>query len=207
MSSSSRKWLVMLLLGILAGALALLAWNRFHKRPLTVGIPIAGGAAMNTRIAAPLYKQWNPAWSKQTLGDTDSPMGSTGCTVCSMAMALSSKGFPVDPSALNAQLSKAKAFTPFGLLIWSGVGAVTKGGVKVRLDDTPTHRVIDAELAAGNSVLAKVLYHDRIWHWVLITGKAGADYLIHDPLSSGPEYEPMTAYPRGIFAIRYLEKS
>ncbi len=55
-------------------------------------------------------------------------------------------------------------------------------------------------------MIAKVLYENRIWHWVLITGKSATDYLIHDPLSSGSEYEPMTAYPSGIYAIRYLEK-
>ncbi len=184
----------------------MLVWKHFYRRPLGIGIPISGGTAMNTRITAPLFKQWDPSWSEQTLGATDSPMGSTGCTVCSLAMALTSRGFQFDPPSLNGQLATHQAFTPSGLVIWSGVSAVTNGGAKAHLDNRPTHGAIDSQLAAGNPVIAKVLYDNRIWHWVLITGKSATDYLIHDPLSSGPEYELMTAYPSGIYAIRYLEK-
>ena len=205
MITTSPKRLFVLF-GVLAVAAALLVWKHFYKRPLGVGIPISGGAAMNTRITAPLFKQWDPVWSKQTLGNTDSPMGSAGCTVCSVAMALSSRGLPLDPGSLNEQLTTKQAFTPTGLLIWSGVSAVTNSNLRAHLDDRPTHEVIDSQLAAGNPVLAKVLYDNRIWHWVLITGKAATDYLIHDPLSSGPQNERMSEYPRGIYAIRYLEK-
>jgi hypothetical protein len=205
MSALPRKR-VFVLLGVLAVSASLLVWQQYFRRPLGIGIPTSGGTAMNTRIAAPLFKQWNPSWSKQTLGATDSPMGSTGCTVCSLAMALTSRGFQFDPPSLNRQLAKHQAFTHSGLLIWAGVSAVTKGDAKAHLDDRPTHGAIDAQLAAGNPVIAKVLYDNRIWHWVLITGKSATNYLIHDPLSSGPEYETMTAYPRGIYAIRYLER-
>lgn len=206
MFATLRRWLPILLGVLLVAAGGLFAWKRFYKRSPSVGVPISGGIAMDARINAPLYKQWNPAWKDQMLGATESPMGSTGCTVCSVAMALSSRGFPFDPAKLNGQLAKHKAFTSSGLLIWSGVSAVSNGGVKVRLDDNPTHAVIDAQVAAGNPVIAKVLYDNRIWHWVLITGKSGSDYLIHDPLSAGPEYERMSEYPGGIYAIRYLEK-
>jgi len=67
-------------------------------------------------------------------------------------------------------------------------------------------RGADRQLAAGNPVIAKVLYKDSIWHWVLITGKHGFKYLIHDPLSTEPKSETMVAYPRGIFALRWVEK-
>jgi len=205
MSTSSRKRLFMLL-AILAVALAVLVWKQFYRRPLGAGVPISGGTAMDTRIAAPLFKQWDPAWNQQTLGATTSPMSSTGCTVCSLAMALSSRGFAFDPASLNGQLTTQKAFTSTGLLIWSGVTAVTNGSLGVHIDDRPTSQAIDSQLAAGNPVLAKVLWDNRVWHWVLITGKSSTDYLIHDPLSSGAAYERMTEYPRGIYAIRYLEK-
>ena len=122
MSTSSRKRLSVLL-AILAVAIAVLVWKQFYRRPLGAGVPISGGTAMDTRIAAPLFKQWDPAWNEQTLGATTSPMGSTGCTVCSLAMALSSRGFPFDPASLNGRLTTQKAFTSTGLLIWSGVSA------------------------------------------------------------------------------------
>lgn len=203
MSALPRK-ILFVLLGVFAVAASMLAWRHYYSRPLVIGIPISGGSVMNTRVIAPLFKQWDIAWSKQTLGATDSPMGSTGCTVCSLAMALTARGFQFDPASLNGQLATHQAFTSSGLVIWSGVADVTNGGAKTHLDDRPTHATIDSQLAAGNPVIAKVLYDNRIWHWVLITGKSATDYLIHDPLSSGPEHEPMTAYPGGIYAIRYL---
>ena len=86
------------------------------------------------------------------------------------------------------------------------MSAVTNGSVRVHLDDRPSFGDIDSQLTAGNPVLAKVLYDNRIWHWVLITGKSATDYLIHDPLSTGSQFERMSEYPRGIYAIRYLEK-
>jgi hypothetical protein len=202
----SQRLRLSVLFGLLAVALGLFVWKHFRHRPLREGVPISGGTVMNARIPAPLFKQWAPAWKDQHLGNTNSPMASTGCTVCSLAMALTSKGFTFDPGSLNGQLTTQKAFTSSGLLIWSGVNAITNGSMRVHLDDRPTHAVIDTQLAAGNPVLAKVLYDNRIWHWVLITGKSASDYLIHDPLSTGKEYERMTEYPRGIYAIRYLEK-
>lgn len=208
MNTSPRKkiWIGLSILALAAIAAAILIRRPIKQSPLAIGVPISGGAAMERRIAAPLFKQWNPAWSKQMLGATEFPIATTGCTVCCVAMALSSKGVPFDPAKLNGQLTARQAFTATGLLIWSGVSGVTNGSVKVRLDDHPSFESIDAQLSAGNPVLAKVLYDNRVWHWVLITGKSASEYLMHDPLSPGPEYERMTAYPQGIFAIRYLEK-
>jgi hypothetical protein len=37
-------------------AIAVLVWKQFYRRPLGAGVPISGGVAMNTRIAAPLFK-------------------------------------------------------------------------------------------------------------------------------------------------------
>ena len=118
MSTPSQKKLWLLLAGLaLALAIGLLVSKRLFKRPLGNGLPISGGTAMDTRITTPLFKQWDPAWRNHALGPTHSPMGSTGCTVCSLAMALSSRGFPFDPGSLNAQLTLQRAFTPTGLLI------------------------------------------------------------------------------------------
>ncbi len=201
----SRKRLIVLL-GILVVATAIFAWKHFHHRPPGTGIAVAGGRAMDTRISTPLFKQWDTAWSQQPLGKSNAPMQSTGCTVCCLAMALSSKGFPIDPGRLNGQLTAHNGLTSSGLLIWSGVKEVTNGSWRAHVEDRPTHEAIDSQLAAGNPVIAKVLYDNRVWHWVLITGKSATEYLIHDPLSPGHEFERMEDYPRGIFAIRYLEK-
>lgn len=120
-------------------------------------------------------------------------------------MALASRGFDIDPQKLNLRLSDEGGFTESGLLIWGAISSITDGKFRVKIEDEPTHGSIDRELTKGNPVIAKVRYEDAIWHWVLICGKAGRSYLINDPLGSGKSHENMKNYPKGIYAIRYLQ--
>jgi ABC-type bacteriocin/lantibiotic exporter with double-glycine peptidase domain len=160
---------------------------------------------MNVQVKAPLYKQWDKRWSDRKLGLTQSTLEHAGCTLCAVAMALSSQGLPLDPGELGDRLQSHDGFTPSGLLVWSQIRTITQGRYSVQIDDHPDFAAIDGQLAKGNPLIAKVLYGGAIWHWVLITGKAENRLLIHDPLSTGPEYESMGEYSGGIYAIRYLE--
>ena len=207
MNASFLKRLRLLLVIVGVSAVVLIGKYVGNRHELTSsgGLPVSGGEQMETRISVPLFKQNDPAWGDQKLGTTDFSMASTGCTVSALAMVIASKGIQIDPALLNKELTRHKAFTKEGLLIWSGVKAVTNNQFAAYLEDKPTHKLIDKQLSQGNPVIAKVLCGDQVWHWVLITGKAGKDYLIHDPLFSGGEYERMTSYSSGIYAIRYIQ--
>ncbi len=121
-------------------------------------------------------------------------------------MALTSQGHEILPDQLNDELLENDGFTKSGLLIWKGVESVTNGDFGVTLNGRPTHKILDRELERSNPIIAKVLFNGEIWHWVLIVGKEGLEYLIHDPLVLDSEYSPMSDYPTGIYSIRYLKK-
>jgi hypothetical protein len=162
---------------------------------------------MEVRLNTVPYLQGDPRWADVKLGSTAETLGAAGCTVSSLAMALTSQGSVITPPELNAALQQQKGFTESGLVIWAAVSPASQGRFSVTLVDRPLPEIVDDQLSTGNPVLAKVLYHGAIWHWVLVSGKTGTNYLMHDPLGDGTPCEPMTRYPAGIFALRYLEKT
>lgn len=191
---------------VLAVCGVLVLKKHFIGSPRPKGLPISGGISMDVRIPVEPYLQWDGRWQDTELGQSRQKIGAVGCTLCCTSMALQSQGFPSDPAILNKFLTENQGYTASGLLIWGAVETTTKGQFKVRLEDRPTHKSIDAQLARGNPVIAKVLFNDSIWHWVLITGKKDQSYLMNDPLGSGKSHEPMEKYGSGIHALRYLQK-
>lgn len=165
-----------------------------------------GGESMSVRIDVPSYQQFDPRWRTINLGNTDTQLGSYGCTVCATAMALTARGVSILPDQLNAELIKNEGFTKSGLLIWSAVKPVSGNNFSIKVIDQPTHAVIDQQLEKNNPVIAKVLYKDSIWHWVLITGKEGKEYLVHDPLSHSEGHDRLASeYSTGIYSTRFLK--
>ena len=158
------------------------------------------------RIPVPVYLQKDPKWGSKQLGPSSDTIAGYGCTLCSMAMALGSQGFEIAPDELNNRLMAHQGFTENSLLIWGAIEKVTSGQFTVEIQNSPDHDLIDGELAKGNPLIAKVLYDNRIYHWVLVTGKDDSGYLIADPLGSGSAHGSMADYPSGICAVRYLKK-
>lgn len=176
-----------------------------EPRPPADAIAINGGVSMQVRITTPVLTQGDPRWATDTIGTTGETLQAVGCTVCATAMALAARGFAVTPAALNTKLTGQNGFTESGLLVWGAVRKVAGRKHGIVVDDHPSHTELDAQLARGNPVIAKVRLDSGIWHWVLITGKDGTAYLMHDPLGPGVPHEPMTRYRSGIFTIRHLK--
>lgn len=151
------------------------------------------------------YSQLDPRWSTQTLGNGRATIGSWGCLMTCMAMALTSFGTTITPPELN---QRAKANGTFdGSAINFGAPAAIgglryKGNVRSWPDrevlhapwtgEDPIER-IDKALAAGNIVVAQVdtkpnngfFNSNNEQHWVVIVKRTpdGSDYLIIDPLT------------------------
>lgn len=198
-------WRISILLVLLVVSAAFLARKYFFGPATPNGLATSGGKKMSVKIDVDPRLQWDERWNKEELGASQQTIGAVGCTLCSLSMALESHGFENDPQKLNRQLSDLEGYTKSGLLIWGTVSRITKGKYQVKIEDQPTHESIDGQLAMGNPVIAKVLFSDAIWHWVLICGKEGSGYLINDPLGSGKSHESMSNYRKGIYAIRYLQ--
>lgn len=200
-----KRLAVIIFVLAIIGAVAAYRFYFLPRNNGPMGVPVAGGRPLNVKIQTEFYQQHDRRWAKEKLGPSEGTLAHYGCTLCATAMALSSQGFPIDPSQLNADLLERDGFTESGLLIWKGIESVTADKFSIDVINSPTFNVIDDQLAKGNPLIAKVLYAPEIWHWVLVTGKAGDEYLMHDPLGSDA-LEPMKRYRNGIFAVRYVVK-
>ena len=136
--------------------------------------------------------QRDPRWKDLRLGFSSEgrTLGSDGCTLTCMTMIANGYGFAETPATLN---EKMKALGPGGgfmdaLVIFAGLERACPGmdllsvfncrDVSAPLGD------IDAALADGRAVLVEV---DQApgpttnFHWVVLIGKQGNDYLMRDP--------------------------
>ena len=151
------------------------------------------------------YSQRDPRWQGEQLGNGAATIGSWGCLMTCMAMALTAFGTPVTPSELNQRL-KAHGDFSGSSVDFSGpwdIGRLKyKGNVASWPNSNVPHAVwtgedpiqrINSALAAGNIVITQVdtkpnngLFDSNVeQHWVIIIKRAadGNDYLIIDPLT------------------------
>ncbi|MEM7013680.1 MAG: hypothetical protein AAF585_19590 [Verrucomicrobiota bacterium] len=199
----SRRLRILILAGILAIVLAINVRQRFGGS-MGKGISIEGGRAISVRVETLPQLQTDERWRNDELGESGEHMGFIGCTVCATSMALSSQGFRINAGDLNKKLTESGGYTSSGLLIWAAIEDLTNDEFSVKIVNRPTHAYLDKQLEKGNPLIAKVLYGGSVFHWVLISGKEGRGYLIHDPLGSGVAHDAMSEYPDGIFAVRHL---
>ena len=138
------------------------------------------------------YRQDNPIWASDKIGDTEDSLLAYGCTISGVAMAVSNlTEEEVTPQTLNRKLSDAGGFTDRGWLIWDKVSEVTEGRVEAEYFDTPSHETIRSCMDEGGYPLLKIYLPGQIVHWVTVVGNSKAQYLIRDPLSGGPNDPPI----------------
>ncbi len=206
MKVSGPRFRFLILLGILA-IVCVYAFPRYYRLLKGVqGLSTAGGDELFIEIPCPYFAQRDPRWRSDLIGDSGGSIGNYGCTLCAAAMALNIHGISCTPQTLNQQLSAASGFTSGGLLVWESLRSFAGDSYRIVLNDRPTHSFLDARLKEGTPVIAKVLWKGEIWHWVLITGKKGDQYLVADPLVPDDPHTPATSYPDGFFALRHLAR-
>ncbi|MDO9100254.1 MAG: cysteine peptidase family C39 domain-containing protein [Caldisericota bacterium] len=191
---------------VVAGTVVVLlaVFAALYLRPASVS-PIASAGGKTARVkpvgGEVFYLQNDPAWADVSLGSSDEKMGAAGCTVACIAMGLSSVDQAVDPRQVVEGLAREGGFTPSGLVVWDAVGTLTSGRVRVELPEL-SHQVVDAELASGRPVIAKIMLNGLVQHWVLIVGKDGREYLVKDPLDSSMTVRRLSSRSEKIEAIR-----
>jgi len=212
----SRGTLLITASAVLAGAVLTFAfWFARGRRadaaqagrPVTVAPePTAASAADRRLLPAPMYKQWDPRWGGEALGNTAQKMRDAGCTVSCAAMSFTHLGVPATPKQLNDWLKANDGFTPKGLLVWSKCTEFSGGKLALDYFGAPDSARIDAALAAGRPAIARVELPGGIQHWVLIVGTEGGEYLINDPLSIDPGAAKISTCGRNIYALRIFRK-
>lgn len=193
---------MLLALGLLA---LLISRSRGRNSP---PIPAAGGEVFKDAlvIQTPVYLQTDGRWKSDLIGGSGETIGNVGCTLCCLAMGLEPFGSAFSPKELNDALKANRGYTWRGLVRWDAIRQISAGKVTVEVVDTPSLALIDTALKNGEPVLAKVLLSKDVYHWVLIVGKEGVNYLVRDPLGDGAGVVQLSQYESDILAIRILKR-
>jgi hypothetical protein len=204
--AKSGKLLVAL---IATGAVGWWAAGWMHKGP----VDTRGGLYFPTKkvLPAPHFRQADPTWGNDLLGATDSTLAAEGCAVASAAMSLAARGMDIDPARLNAFLTELPGgYTPRGWIYWEKAAEFDPemaASLLPHYEDDPSYFLIDWNLLHGNPVIARVRYPSGMTHFVLIIGKTGFDYLIHDPARPADESPSMLKEFAGpVEALRFYKR-
>jgi len=187
------RWIVA---AVLLLALLVCAWllRGLTARRVTAS---SGGLYFLRSVAleVPVFRQADPRWHDDPLGDTKYTLGQSGCAVASAAMVLKSYGVDTDPQRLNAYLTAHEGYEGEGYLIWEKAAEPAKGGVEKAYEDLPSYWQIDHQLIMGNPVIVRIHFPGGRTHFVVIAGKRGFDYLIMDPGAG---------WKRGLYPLREI---
>jgi hypothetical protein len=149
------------------------------------------------------YSQVDPAWANDKLGHGAETIGTWGCLMTCMAMALSAIGTRLNPQEMNQRLRGMGPQAIAGSAVQFAApeqiaGLRHKGNLRSWENSPIPHSIwtgrnpierIDTELAAGNIVLAQVDTNpntsNHVEHWVVLVKRTpdGSDYLMIDPLT------------------------
>jgi ABC-type bacteriocin/lantibiotic exporter with double-glycine peptidase domain len=149
-----------------------------------------GGKYFRSRleIPVPAFAQDDPRWSSVRLGVSTDTSGDEGCAVTSAAMVASFYGVKTDPQKLNDFLTRTGGLDNDGLIDWSMVASVAPDRLELAYNGSASFDIIDTSLLAGNPVIVVIPLRDGAYHFVVIVGKVGRNYLIRDPAASARPY-------------------
>lgn len=187
-----------------------LRWQRFDAEWRKIApCEASGGLYQQPRLElkVPIFRQSDPKWAKDKLGKTDASLAAEGCAVASAAMVLTAYGFETDPARLNKYLTENEGYVGNGWIVWEKAAELSGGKVEKAYEDLPSHWLIDNNLRAGNPVIAKLRAPEG-FHFVVICGKDGYDYLTCDPgTAEGRGVYPLKEYGGRIEGIRFYRRA
>jgi hypothetical protein len=139
-------------------------------------------------ISVPAFAQDDPRWSDIRLGGSTDTLGDEGCAITSAAMVVAFYGVKTDPHQLNDFLTRTGGLNNEGLIDWDSVPSVAPDRFELAYNGSPSYALIDKSLQAGNPVIVLIPLWKGAYHFVVIVGKEGRDYLIRDPAASERPY-------------------
>jgi hypothetical protein len=156
------------------------------------------------------FRQDERGWAYEPLGNTGETMREFGCTVTSVANAITNfHGDYITPKVLNKDLIRVGAFTERGWLIWSKISEATDGRYSATIFNTPSHANIDSCLAANQYPVVKIMLRGVVQHWVLIVGRKNGEYMIRDPLEGDRAEAPIKLSSRAnkVHSVRCIRQN
>lgn len=109
------------------------------------------------------FRQDERGWAYDPLGHTNQTMREFGCTVTSVANAITNydQDF-VTPRILNNNLIKAGGYTDRGWLKWSAISAATDGKYSARIFNSASNANIDTWLANNEYPVVKIFLRGTV---------------------------------------------
>jgi len=156
-----------------------------------------------------IFRQDDQRWGGEFIGETQDSLKAYGCTISSVAMAISNlTGEAYTPQALNTDLFAIGGFTDRGWLIWDSISKVTDNKISPKYYKRLDHDDINTCMAGGNYPIVKIYLNDSYVHWVLILGTTESDYIIRDPLfGHKDEIEFLSDTATEIHAVRCVSRT
>ena len=149
------------------------------------------------------YRQDDPEWAKDRLGESQYTMKSSGCLVTCIASAVSDKEEVITPGKLNALFSENEVYDANGNLQWYRLAELD--GYSVMVYDSVSKTDIEKCLSEDHYPIVRVRMHGvGNHHYVLIVGKENGEYICMDPLED--ELTKLSAYGNNVYAVRCVWK-
>ncbi len=165
---------------------------------------------------AVFYRQDDERWAADFLGESQSTMGSSGCLVTCIAIAMemsdagedaltniSADDMPwrEDPGELNRYLSQNNVYDSKGNLQWEELRKLDYFQVDVY--DTVSTELIQTCLLEGRYPIARVRMNGSgNFHYVLIVESTYGMFYCIDPLSQYDTLVPLAEYNNRVYALR-----
>ncbi len=150
------------------------------------------------------YRQNDPAWQDEKIGDSQKRMGSTGCLISCVSTAISQLDEPVTPKEFNDRLTQVDGFQSADL-IWYKINEVFPS-IDYRYSRTFNNRMIESDLKKGLLPIINMRYHKTgITHWVIIVGAHEGEFIICDPLDDGHSTQLLSEHGK-VYAYRVIER-
>ena len=159
---------------------------------------------LNDKVRYPYYLQRDEYWKEIPIGNTSETIGAVGCTITSIASALTRFGYSYTPASLNSKLIELQGYTENGYVIWSKVAELTNNNIAIATVD-PSYARMDQELKAQRPLIVKVMLRGLVQHWVLVVAKQDSDYLAIDPLNERQELVKLSSLSDHIYALRIFQ--
>lgn len=149
------------------------------------------------------YRQDDPLWATDFLGDSSYTMKSSGCLVTCIAMAISDVEEVMTPRELNRLFSENGVYDADGNIQWGPLEELE--GYSVLVYNEAIEEAIADCLEAGHFPIVRVRVSGAgSYHYVLIVGNEDGDYICMDPQED--ELMPLSAYGSRIYAVRCVWK-
>jgi len=190
-----KKYILLFIVFVMFMILAALAAFGFRFR----GSSLIGHPSKVTEVAAlPFYQQTDPEWAEDPLGNSRFRMGGSGCLTTCIASVMGEG----TPGEWNRFFSDHQVYDEQGNLQWDQLEKAA-GVTVIRKSPPVTAGEIEEFLENGICPIVRVRVRGiGSFHYVVIIGSDGQEFLCMDPLEPGEKGVPLSRFGNRVYALR-----